>query len=254
MTLVRTRSDNRMWMVLSLLIVLCASQEALAQTDATTQHPAGKGSAVQPAAGSTTTVTGSGTAGQLTKWTSINTLGDSSISEDKFGKVGIGATSPASKLTVGGVIETTSGGVKFPDGTVRATAAVTATGPMLVRDVDNPARQPFQITLIGLAPSNQFTVPSGKRLVIEYVSGRIPAGLGQQLETVRLLTAVNDATSLHFFTPIFTGGVIESIFTVSQQTRIYADPETLVIVNAEGGGPVLSKMLLTISGYLVDVQ
>jgi hypothetical protein len=40
------------------------------------------------------------------------------------GKVGIGTTTPASKLTVVGTIESTSGGVKFPDGTTQTTATV----------------------------------------------------------------------------------------------------------------------------------
>lgn len=39
------------------------------------------------------------------------------------GKVGIGTTSPGSIFTVAGVIESTSGGVKFPDGTTQITAA-----------------------------------------------------------------------------------------------------------------------------------
>ena len=38
-------------------------------------------------------------------------------------KVGIGTTAPTSKLTVAGLIETTAGGVKFPDGTTQTTAA-----------------------------------------------------------------------------------------------------------------------------------
>ncbi len=37
--------------------------------------------------------------------------------------VGIGTSTPASKLTVVGLIETTTGGVKFPDGTVQTTAS-----------------------------------------------------------------------------------------------------------------------------------
>lgn len=39
------------------------------------------------------------------------------------GNVGIGTTNPGQKLTVAGTIESTSGGVKFPDGTTQATAA-----------------------------------------------------------------------------------------------------------------------------------
>ncbi len=38
------------------------------------------------------------------------------------GFLGIGVNSPSSMLTVGGMIETTSGGIKFPDGTIQTTA------------------------------------------------------------------------------------------------------------------------------------
>jgi hypothetical protein len=39
------------------------------------------------------------------------------------GNVGIGTTSPSEKLTVAGVIYSTTGGIKFPDGTIQTTAA-----------------------------------------------------------------------------------------------------------------------------------
>ena len=41
---------------------------------------------------------------------------------NKGGNVGIGTTSPGSRLTVSGMIESTSGGIKFPDGTLQSTA------------------------------------------------------------------------------------------------------------------------------------
>ena len=44
------------------------------------------------------------------------------------GNVGIGTTTPTSKLTVAGVIESTSGGGKFPDGTIQTTAATGGAG------------------------------------------------------------------------------------------------------------------------------
>jgi hypothetical protein len=73
-------------------------------------------------------VTGSGTVGQIPKWTGSNPnngmiLGDSVITESNTGKVGIGTMSPGSKLTVAGLIESLSGGIKFPDGTTQTTAA-----------------------------------------------------------------------------------------------------------------------------------
>lgn len=37
----------------------------------------------------------------------------------RYGNVGIGTISPAQKLSVAGVIESTSGGIKFPDGSVQ---------------------------------------------------------------------------------------------------------------------------------------
>jgi hypothetical protein len=75
-------------------------------------------------------VTGNGTAGRLTKWTGFTGssafIGNSTIYEDKHGLVGIGTDSPTSRLTVMGLIESMSGGFKFPDGTVQTTSATGA--------------------------------------------------------------------------------------------------------------------------------
>jgi hypothetical protein len=68
------------------------------------------------------TVSGSGTSGRIAKWSSANSIADSVVTEDKYGKVGIGTDLPTSRLTVRGMIETTLGGIKFPDGSVQTTA------------------------------------------------------------------------------------------------------------------------------------
>jgi hypothetical protein len=77
------------------------------------------------AAGATTAVTGSGIQGQLIKWAGSDgsgIAGDSIITETKLGNIGIGTKTPGSKLSVQGMIETTLGGYKFPDGTIQTTA------------------------------------------------------------------------------------------------------------------------------------
>jgi hypothetical protein len=46
------------------------------------------------------TLSGSGTANQITKWTSASTLGNSGITESSTGKIGVGTTSPSKPLHV----------------------------------------------------------------------------------------------------------------------------------------------------------
>src|SRR5262245_56064363 len=133
-------------------------------------HISMSGSRVAAAAGGNLPVLGSGTVGRLTKWAGIggseSVIGDSTIFEDKFGKVGVGTDAPTSRLTVAGAIESTNGGIRFPDGTVQTSSAAGALGavahdmtltgqgtsvsplavasPLMVVELDNPARQPVQ--------------------------------------------------------------------------------------------------------------
>jgi len=77
-------------------------------------------------------VIGTGVPGQIARWTTSNkpspAITDSIITQSEAGSIGIGTTTPASKLTVQGMIETTLGGYKFPDGTVQTTAATSGLG------------------------------------------------------------------------------------------------------------------------------
>ncbi len=60
-------------------------------------------------------------------------VGGGKITVQSGGNVGIGTTSPTQKLSVVGTVESTSGGFKFPDGTLQATA-IGATYASLYRD------------------------------------------------------------------------------------------------------------------------
>ena len=63
------------------------------------------------------------------------------------GNVGIGTTSPNAKLEVTGTIHSTSGGFKFPDGTVQSSAAIATVG--------TGARNPLQIALLRWYEANE---------------------------------------------------------------------------------------------------
>src|SRR5262245_41718204 len=113
---------NRIICAVAILILLVSAVAA----QSSREHQAKRGGATSSGFQTATTgaVTGGGTPGRVSKWTGLSgtstfTLGDSNIAEDKFGRVGIGTASPTSALTVQGMIETTLGGLKFPDGTTQ---------------------------------------------------------------------------------------------------------------------------------------
>ena len=66
------------------------------------------------------------------------------------GDVGIGTTSPTEKLTVAGTIESTSGGVKFPDGTTQTTAATSDNNPTSFFEVYLSANQTIPYSFVRL--------------------------------------------------------------------------------------------------------
>jgi hypothetical protein len=109
--------------IITFVVFLAANAiDTTAQTSSSRKHQ----QTTQQAAA--TPVAGGGTSGQIGKWIGFDgptsVIGDSTITEDKFGRIGIGTTAPTSPLTVKGMIETTLGGYKFPDGTVQSTAGL----------------------------------------------------------------------------------------------------------------------------------
>jgi hypothetical protein len=101
--------------VVVISIILVSSTFAQAQQQRPTAKAKGQAEA---------TAKPENTPGRIVKFIDKNTIGDSNISEDDSGKIGIGTATPTSPLTVQGMIETTLGGYKFPDGTVQTTAGI----------------------------------------------------------------------------------------------------------------------------------
>ena len=145
------------------------------------------------------------------------------------------------------------------------TGSTTVSGTAAVRDVDNAARSPFQAqlcqkvefgtgTISACSTSNSFEVPSDERLVIEYVSGTCFVTLGV-VNSVRISmgTTAGGSQAEHRF--LLTPDALDARnLDAAQQTRIYADPSSVVGMNfSSGAGPGngVAKCTLTLSGYTV---
>lgn len=195
------------------------------------------------------------------------------VQSDASGNVGIG-TAPASgsKLTVAGQLQLTSGGIKFPDATTQSSAGLTSvattapfTGngtagsplglqsPLDVRNVDNPAQQPFYV---GTANQNLVTlyqVPAGKRLVIDHVSGTVRANTSQGIP--QILVGANDllptAMVLHQYSRDNGDGTTTWFF--SSPVKTYVGPGKYLAVYYT---TILNftAQELRINGHVVDIQ
>jgi hypothetical protein len=138
-------------------------------------------------------VAGSGQAGRISKWIGVDgsntfTIGNANIFEDKFGKIGIGTIAPTSLLTVQGMIETTLGGYKFPDGTIQTTAGI----PFVIHDAsligDGRSASP-----LGIAPGGVQTVHIASNAVTapKIANGTVVRSLNGLFDQVLLAGGAN---------------------------------------------------------------
>ncbi len=141
-----------------------------------------------------------------------------------------------------------------------------------VRDLDNPALQPFQAELANqllasFGDANTFqvaNVPLGKRLVIEHVSFRLAGGEAPSggespfAQAVAVLeTTANGVRARHSLRvdrlEMF-GFRTRELNIASQPIRAYADPESQVFIHISGASPVNNALLvyLAVAGHFVD--
>jgi hypothetical protein len=138
-----------------------------------------------------------------------------------------------------------------------------APGYVFTRDADNPAFQPFQgVVGIPIAAGDLFgqatltTVPTGKRLVIEYLDGRAELPIGQRITIVRFQTDIAGFTQIeHCFGADFQAtSQNEDRLTFNHLLRAYADPGARIEVfvnRSDSAGSGSARVNLT--GYFVDL-
>lgn len=134
----------------------------------------------------------------------------------------------------------------------------------LVRDVDQPALQPFSTECStgafdssGRGSCTLATVPSGKRFVIETISGSLQLGTGIKPISIDLQVISAGIDHDNIFPATFQGNsafFTGDYWTVYEPTRLYADAGTTPFFNLtlSNASPIGSGFI-TAAGYLVNV-
>ena len=140
--------------------------------------------------------------------------------------------------------------------------ALAAIGFTPVRDVTNPALQPFLYEKSIIIPpgdgsgSDTLTVPSGKQLVIEFVSCHAAVPASEEIEYLRVSVTNPGKTGVDFHFPAtFQAQWVEGYngYITALPTRIYADSGAVVDVGIlRSSIAQYSYADFSLSGHLVN--
>jgi hypothetical protein len=132
--------------------------------------------------------------------------------------------------------------------------------PVPVIDVGTSAvEEPIQ-RFVRTNGETSFTVPDGKRLIIEFYSGTSSSLSPCMVSALRITTELSGEPQTHTLLPVpvlFNDPSIVNAYTFSQQTRLYADPGTTVSFfltttpEMPDCGPSFRGVF---SGHLIDVS
>ena len=163
-------------------------------------------------------------------------------------------------IQVGNPVQLAPGTAVAVSGTPTVQVGNTAANPVPVHDAATPKRTPFQVGFditishgFGGGEAS-FTVPDGKRLVIEYASAS-----GESLESLQynLVTRLFPQTPFIHFLPVTQVVDFDTRkeFIAGQAVKLYSDPGSTVELRAGRNGTTgIDTVSFIISGYLEDVQ
>ena len=116
-----------------------------------------------------------------------------------------------------------------------------------------PFSQRLDITVNSGFGNGTFTVPAGVRLVIDYISADIGAPVGTNA-LFDVATYLNGA-EVESHLPVLPNGVIlgQQVWSVSSQTRIYADPLSTVTIALLISGTGNGGSIVGVYGHFVPV-
>ena len=182
-------------------------------------------------------------------------------------------------MNLGRKTATTLGGIFFavlliaalaPKATHAVAAALvqitnTAANPVPNRDVDNGPRQ--AVTLQALASTSvenivfeeqngngtAYTVPAGKRLVIEFISGSFTTPAGAHLANAFIFGNTSSGQYADYLSPNLVTAGNFNVYQLAQPMWAYYDEGTAIrIAVTLTSGSFATSGIFTLRGYLVD--
>jgi hypothetical protein len=175
---------------------------------------------------------------------------------DAAGNVQVKVNNLAATQTVSGTVSVSN----FPATQNVSLTGNTATAPIFVRDVDEPARNANVAFLCAQRSTGStcdpITVPAGKRFVIEQVSGQCNVGTDSRIEGFKLTAQLNGANNDYWIQDKIGAEGSSGETTLGafwHESRIYADGPISALIygfNGEGAGAFCAIYL---SGHLVSL-
>ena len=125
-----------------------------------------------------------------------------------------------------------------------------ASDPVQARDVDNPAFQPFHAMTVAAfnTPTVLFTVPAGKRFVVEFFSSEVfgPSPTRYLVSIAADPAQPGNVLMTHFFPPPSSG------IAVASPLRLYVSAGQALVVNPAGSSAG-NCCFVSITGCLVNL-